>query len=421
MERGVVPPDFDIAVVGGGAVGATLAALAVRQAGVPAGRVVVIERERPPPWVPTDAHDLRVFALSRASTRILDAAGAWKDIKSARVSPYEKMRVWHESASPGGADALLFDAADLGEPNLGHIVEGRLIQTALHASLETSGVTIVPASVESLSLSPDAAVVGLGERRLTARLVVGADGGRSRVRELAGLSATTRDYQQQAIVANVATAKPHEDTAWQRFLGHGTLAFLPLANGQCSIVWSVGNDRAAQLRTLSVADFERELTAALDGALGEVRLASGRVSIPLAATRAERYVLERCALIGDAAHTVHPLAGQGVNLGFLDAATLADVLTEARAEREDPGALRILRRYERRRRPQNELMSRAMSGFNDFLAMGQGPAAQLARRGMGMVNRAGFVKRLLAERALGIGGELPFAARRGERRTANSG
>lgn len=404
-------PEYDLVVVGGGAVGATFAALAVRQAGLPAARVAVIERDRPPPWTLTDAYDLRVFALSRASSRILAAAGAWDAIARARVSPYERMRVWHESMSPFGNDALVFDAAELGEPNLGYIVEGRLIQTALHASLEALGVTIVSATVESLALAPDTAVVALGERRLTARLLVGADGGRSRVRELAGLAATTRDYHQQAIVANVTTAKPHEETAWQRFLGYGTLAFLPLANGQCSIVWSVGNDRAAELRTLSVPEFERELTAALDGALGEVRLASGRVSIPLAATRAEHYVLERCALIGDAAHTVHPLAGQGVNLGFLDAATLADVLAEARDEREDPGALRLLRRYERRRRPQNELMSRAMSGFNDFLAMGQGPAAQIARRGMGMVNRMGPVKRLLAERALGISGELPAAAR----------
>ena len=284
-------PEYDLVVVGGGAVGATFAALAVRQAGLPAARVVVIERDRPPPWTLTEGYDLRVFALSRASARILTAAGAWDAIVAARVSPYERMRVWHESMSPFGNDALVFDAAELGEPNLGYIVEGRLIQTALHASLEALGVTIVSASVESLALAPDAAVVALGERRLTARLLVGADGGRSRVRELAGLAATTRDYHQQAIVANVTTAKPHEDTAWQRFLGYGTLAFLPLANGQCSIVWSVGNDRAARLRTLSVADFENELTAALDGALGEVHLASGRVSIPLAATRAGRYVL----------------------------------------------------------------------------------------------------------------------------------
>jgi 2-octaprenylphenol hydroxylase len=414
----VTETDYDIIVVGGGAGGATFAALAVRQAGVPAARVAVIERDRALRWVSGSDYDLRVFALSRASARILASAGAWEAISAARASPYERMRVWHESMPPFGDGALVFDAAEMGEPDLGHIVEGRLIQTALHDSLEASGVTIVPASVESLSLSPDMAVVGLGGQRLTTRLVVGADGGRSRVRELAGLAATTRDYHQQAIVANVATAKPHERTAWQRFLGHGTLAFLPLSNGQCSIVWSVGNDRAAQLRTLSVPEFERELTAALDGALGQVRLASGRVSIPLAATRAEHYVLERCALIGDAAHTVHPLAGQGVNLGFLDAATLADVLLEARGEREDSGALRMLRRYERRRRPHNELMSRAMSGFNDFLAMGQGPASQFARRGMAMVNGAGFVKRLLVERALGVGGELPAAARAGGQRVA---
>ena len=403
--------EYDLAVVGGGAVGAAFAALAVRQARVPAARVVVIERERPAPWRPTDDYDLRVFALSRASARILAAAGAWEAIEAARVSPYERMRVWHASMAPRGGEALVFDAAELGEPNLGYIVEGRLIQAALHASLETLGVTIVPANVEALALSPDEAIVGLGERRIPARLVVGADGGRSRVRELAGLPAKTRDYRQQAIVVNVVTGKPHESTAWQRFLGDGTLAFLPLANGQCSIVWSVASERAAQLRTLSVPDFERELTAALDGALGEVRLASGRVSIPLAATRAEHYVLERCALIGDAAHTVHPLAGQGVNLGFLDAAALAEVLADAREEREDPGALRILRRYERRRRPQNELMSAAMSGFNDFLALGQGPVAQVARRGMGVVNRLAPVKRLFAERALGVGGDLPMAAR----------
>lgn len=405
-------PDYDVAVIGGGAVGAAFAALAVRRAGIAAARVIVIERERPPAPVPGADYDLRVVALSRASQRILTAAGAWDAIAAARVSPYERMRIWHESAPVDGPGTLVFDAAELGEPNLGHIVESRLVQTALLAVLDASGVEIVPASIEGLALGAGEAVVDADGRRITARLVVGADGGRSRVRELAGLEARSRDYRQQAIVANVVTARPHERTAWQRFLGHGTLAFLPLANGQCSIVWSVGNERAAELRALSVEDFERELTAALDGALGAVRLASGRVSIPLAATRARRYVLERCALIGDAAHTVHPLAGQGVNLGFLDAATLADALAAAGAQREDPGALAILRRYERARRPHNELMVAAMGGFNDLLAVGQGPLARLAQRGLGLVERAGPLKRLLAARALGIAGELPAAARR---------
>jgi len=407
-----VSPDYDIVVVGGGAVGAAFAALAVRQAGVPAARVIVIERERPPAWERGGDYDLRVVALSRASARILAAAGAWETIVAGRVSPYERMRIWHESRSPHSEAALVFDAAELGEPNLGHIVESRLIQSALLASLEASGVEILAGSVASLGLSPQAASVEAGGRRISARLVVGADGARSRLRELAGLGAHSRDFRQHAIVANVEVARPHERTAWQRFLGHGTLAFLPLANGQCSIVWSVGHERAEALRTLSVPEFERELAAALDGALGEVRLASGRVSIPLAATGADRYVLERCALIGDAAHTVHPLAGQGVNLGFLDAASLADVLLEAQREGEDYGALRMLRRYERRRRPHNELMSAAMGGFNDLLAIGQGPAARIAQRGLGLVNRMGPVKRLLAARAMGVGGDLPAAARR---------
>ncbi|MBV6424446.1 MAG: 2-octaprenylphenol hydroxylase [Steroidobacteraceae bacterium] len=404
-------PDYDLAVVGGGAVGAAFAALAVREALYAAGRVVVIERERPAPFVPGEAYDLRVVALSRASTRILATAGAWDAIAAARVSPYERMRVWHESFAVDSGEALVFDAAELGEPNLGFIVESRLIQSALLASLEASGVTILAGAVEALSLAPALAAVDIGGRRVTARLVVGADGGRSRVRELAGMPVSSRDFEQQAIVANVMTARAHEDTAWQRFLGYGTLAFLPLANGQCSIVWSVGNERAAALRALDVPAFERELTQALDGALGEVRLASSRVAIPLIATRALHYVRERCALIGDAAHTVHPLAGQGVNLGFLDAATLAEELAGARAEGEDPGALRILRRYERRRRPENELMSRAMGGFNDWLALGRGPVAQVARRGLGIVNRMGPAKHFIARRALGIAGDLPAAAR----------
>ncbi|MBV6415975.1 MAG: 2-octaprenylphenol hydroxylase [Steroidobacteraceae bacterium] len=404
-------PDYDLAIVGGGAVGAAFAALAVRAAGFSGARVAVIERERPPAFVAGEAYDLRVVALSRASTRILAAAGAWEAIAATRISPYERMRVWHASFAVDSPAALEFDAAELGEPNLGYIVESRLIQSALLASLEASGVSILAGAVEALSLAPDMAAVDLGGRRITARLVIGADGGRSRVRDLAGLPVHTRDYGQQAIVANVATARPHADTAWQRFLGYGTLAFLPLANGQCSIVWSVDNERAAALRSLDVPAFERELTEALDGALGEVRLASSRVAIPLVATRAERYALERCVLIGDAAHTVHPLAGQGVNLGFLDAATLAEELAAGRAEREDPGALRLLRRHERRRRPHNELMSRAMGGFNDFLAMGHGPMAAVARRGLGVVNRMGPVKRVFAARALGIAGDVPRFAK----------
>src|SRR6185436_1319023 len=187
-----------------------------------------------------------------------------------------------------------------------------------------------------------------GTRELSARLVVGADGARSRVRELAGLAARRTDYGQIAIVAMVHTARPHQRTAWQRFLGDGTLAFLPLGDGSSSIVWSVLAARGEKLLAASREEFERELERDFDGALGTVRLASERVKFPLWRLSAEHYVSARVALVGDAAHVVHPLAGQGANLGLLDAAALADVLSETGGE--DPGAERILRRYERWRR-----------------------------------------------------------------------
>lgn len=402
--------DFDIVIVGAGAVGATLAALAVRQAGIPAARVLIVERDEPRPWNAED-YDLRVFALSPASRRILDAAGAWPAIAAARVSPYERMRVWHASDAAHGEGALTFDAADLAQANLGHIVENTLIQTALLDSLRSLEVGLLRAGLDALTFADDHVRVATSEGAFSAKLVVGADGAKSRVRELAGFEIEVREYAQHAVVAMVSTERAHEDTAWQRFLGYGTLAFLPLANGRSSIVWSLEDAHAARLLHCSPGDFEHELELAIDRTLGSVRLESPRLSLPLAALSADRYVFERCALIGDAAHTVHPLAGQGVNLGLLDAAVLADELERARREREDYGALRVLRRYERTRRPDNELMIAMLGAFNGLLAVGEGTLAKLAQRGLGVVNRVAPLKRRFAEHALGTAGDLPRAAR----------
>jgi 2-octaprenylphenol hydroxylase len=319
------------------------------------------------------------------------------------------MRIWHESTSP--ASALVFDAADVGEPNLGYIVENRLLQAALLDEFNASGGHLESAELQALNVGSDAVTVDTSSGPLSARLVIGADGAKSAVRQAVGLTADIADFNETAIVATVATEHPHEKTAWQRFMRNGTLAFLPLADGTSSIVWSADNNIATGLVTMSSTEFETELNRASDLALGPTRLVSDRMTFPLEKLSAHHYVAHRCALIGDAAHVVHPLAGQGVNLGLLDAAALSQLLLEARAEREDPGALRVLRQYERWRKSEVAFMSTAINAFDRFLAHGSGPLSRLAQRGLGWVNRSQEMKRLFVSRALGVAGELPRAAR----------
>jgi 2-polyprenylphenol 6-hydroxylase len=404
--------DYEVVIVGAGPIGLSTAMLLATRSGITPARIAVVDRHIPQAVDPRNLPvDLRVFALSRASERILRVADAWTDIRAARASPYERMQVWHADVPPHGGDALVFDAAEIGEPDLGVIAENNVLQAALAAAARRAGIALVQAEIEALDIARDAAVLRAGERRLRARLVVGADGAQSRVRELAGVFAARASYGQVAIVAMVTTAKPHQRTAWQRFLGDGTLAFLPLADGQSSIVWSLPTARAEKLLAVPPADFELELDKDFDTALGACRLNSDRLKFPLWRLSAENYVTERVVLVGDAAHVVHPLAGQGANLGLLDAAALADVLAEGLASGEDPGALRILRRYERWRRSENEMMSAAIDAFDRLLARGTGRIAELAQRGMPWVGRSGLVKRAFIERAMGLAGELPAAAR----------
>src|ERR1019366_1255669 len=230
----------------------------------------------------------------------------------------------------GDSGVLCFDAAEVGEPNLGYIGENTALLHACCASFAAAGGRLISGRLAHAVIGADAVRLQFGAgAQLSARLLVGADGAQSPVREFAGLTVRMRDYRQLAIVANVRTAQPHRNTAWQRFLPTGPLAFLPLFDGSSSIVWSVDQAHAEALRDCSAEQFNQRLAAALDGVLGATTLVSERLSFALRSAAADSYVAPRCALIGDAAHVIHPLAGQGANLGLLDAAALCEAVADA--------------------------------------------------------------------------------------------
>jgi 2-polyprenylphenol 6-hydroxylase len=406
---------YDIVVVGGGLAGACTAALLARHAGMAPERVALLTDELPTPGIDEGPAELRVVAISRASERVLRAAAAWPHIKLARLCAYERVRVWHETGAPTGEGALCFDAADIGEPNLGYIAENGALVRACHDSLIDAGGIRLHATLEGLEFDAGQATLRIaGGRDITSRLVIGADGAQSLVRARSGMPARTLDYRQLAMVATVRTGRAHEYTAWQRFLRTGPLALLPLFNGHSSIVWSMDRLPAQELHDVSDEQFNERLEAATDGVLGSTTLVSQRLSFPLRSIVAQSYVASRCALIGDAAHVVHPLAGQGANLGLLDAAALCETVADAVAQREDPGALRMLRHYEQQRRTHNLMMDAAMSVFHAGFGAAVGPGAWLVNRALGTVNRSRMLKRAFAKHALGTAGELPRLARAAE-------
>lgn len=387
---------YDIVIVGAGLIGATLALRLAQQTNF---SIAVIERAAQLQDNP--APNVRVVALGALATHELQACGVMQRLSAEYCYPYTAMHVWDEFSS----GRLEFNAAEFQLDQLGHMIDSvqccLLLQQALneHAAIDVFFNTQLSAA----EFRSESAVLHFSEGAemdvINADLVVAADGPGSWVRQQAKIFVNHHSYQQQGIVAKIITEKEHQDTAWQRFLEHGPIALLPVAQNQCSIVWSASDEQAKEYLAMPKAAFEEALAQALEQRLGRVELLSDRLSFPLRSQHAERYVTHHLALIGDAAHSIHPLAGQGANLGFKDLKCLVEVLKNAGSKQ--PGDLSTLAQYQRQRRADNLQTDRAMSALHQ--AFGLHAGAWLSARGLGMniISQSRRLKQLLVEQAIG--------------------
>ncbi len=393
---------YDIAVVGGGMVGGALACTFAR---TPL-RVVVIDRDEPQPFRP-EHHDLRVSAITLRSQRILQAVGVWDTIARHRICPFRRMRVWELD---DGADAV-FDSAQIAQPALGYIVENSVIQRALfERARDCDNIDWVsPATPKSIDLQRKQLILDDG-RRLQTRLVIGADGARSKIRELAGIACDTFDYHQHALVATVNTCLPQQDITWQRHAESGPQAFLPLTGNRGSIVWYHTPEEVQRLLAMDEAQFCEALMRAFPASLGGIESVTGRASFPIVRLHAKRYVSGHVALIGDAAHVIHPHLGQGANLGFYDAAALAKVILDAVDAGRDFACFLNLRRYERWRKGHNLALIYFAEGVYHAFAHQQPPLRVLRNAMLGIAGRFSPANRLCMYLATGLSGDFAPAA-----------
>lgn len=377
---------FDILIVGAGLAGLTLAALLAQGRSRKHIRLSVVDRA-PRPQVP-DGHevDLRVSAVSTGSASLLESVGAWSRIESSRICPYDRMCVWDARSVAESDASLRFDAAEFSTRQLGFIVENVRIRNALIDLVESQDVELrFDADLESFD----------------ADLVVGADGANSFVRQKAGIGTRDYPYDQFAFVTHLRPEKPHRNTAWQRFLEDGPLGILPMADGRVSVVWSTTGARAETAMKATDEELGQMLSGASDHVLGQLQASGQRGVFALVARHAEHYVQSGIALVGDAAHAVHPLAGQGANLGFRDAAILARVIDEAVCNNEFPGDRPVLRRYERARKGENVTMLHFMTGLNRLFTTDSALVSELRAIGMRLFNHSGPIREFVVKVALG--------------------
>lgn len=399
---------FDVAVVGAGMVGATLAC-ALAEAGL---EVCVIESGQPAPPAAGDPPAARVATLSAASRHILENLGLWQGLLVERAAPVARMDVWDAARSEGRR--IVFEAAELGHEALAHVVENELLRAVAMARLSAhERVWLkVPARLEKLERQTGAMMLALADGcRITAGLVVGADGPGSPVRRLAGIGTHGRAYERRGVVATVYSDQPSPGTAWQRFLPDGPVALLPVHDGGYSMVWSTTPAHAARLEAMPESDFCVALEQATEGVAGVIGSSTQRQSFPLHFRRADASIAPGVALVGDAAHVVHPLAGQGANLGLLDAASLVEAIEDGLRVGDAPGELPVLERYSRSREGDNLLMGLTMDGFHRLFGNEYPVLKWLRGQGLALVDRAWPLKHHLMAQAMGRERGMPRLAR----------
>ena len=386
---------FDIAIIGGGRVGLALAA-SLRNSPV---KIAVIEGF--PEKEPIEQLSNRVSAINLASEKMLQELGIWQSLLDLRATAYNKMDVWEKDSFA----QIQFDTQSLGLSHLGHIIENHLIQHQLWQKVQAQkNVEIITALPQHLGLTESNVILSTNDAQmLSAKLIVGADGANSWLRKQADIPLIFRDYGHHALVCNVKTTEPHENCARQIFAKDSILAFLPLhQQNLCSIVWSLPPQQATALLNAEQDEFNKVLSVAFDNRLGLCEVQGERKTVPLTARYARSFAKNRIALVGDAAHTIHPLAGLGVNLGFQDAIALAQEISKNLELGVDIGEYRYLRHYERWRKTEAVKMLVAMQGLKD-LFNGDNPLKKLVRGiGLSTTNHLGFVKEQLIKQALGI-------------------
>ena len=393
---------YAVIVVGAGMVGAAFACLFARAN--PQLQIALVEAHEGASYT-SEKFDPRVAALTEKSRSLLECCGVWEQISEKRVSAYMAMDVWDAE----GTGRIRFNCQDVHQPNLGHIVENSLVVESLLSEIQQLGNIefLCPVTVASYSDSEQQVSLELEDgRRLSAPLLVAADGGNSTIRQQFNFPTREWDYGHSAIVTTVQTEQVNQQTAWQRFMPTGPLALLPLDKAgdrhYCSLVWSQESDEAARLMALDDAEFCQALSLGSEHCLGKITAVDKRYSIPLRQRHATDYVVERVALLGDSAHTIHPLAGQGVNLGFADVAALVETLSAAAKRGNDLGSLMTLNKYQRQRKPENLAMMAAMEGFKRLFAADNLALRLLRNIGLSQVDRLKPVKNEIIKRVMGL-------------------